>query len=146
MSYNAILYSQLLLLITFPLSACLARETTVKDINQLVGFWGAETPSGMISILDIHADGTMVTAGGWDRYDSGLTDTWNLWIEDELVYFQGPLFCADEIGLYEASIGSDAVLRFSVVEDPCSFRRRVLDKSEPGNLEQYDLEYSRIEG
>ena len=145
MRYSSILFSLLILLITFPLSACSDRETTVNDINQLVGIWGAEIPSGMISILDIQSDGTMVTAGGWERYDSGLTETWDFWIENELVFVQGPLVCGDEVGSYDASIGSDSVLRFSVVEDACSFRRRVIDKSEPGNLEQYDLEYSRVE-
>jgi hypothetical protein len=114
-------------------------------LNQLVGLWGAEIPSGMISIMEVHSDGTIVIAGGWERYDSGKVETFTIFVENGQVILDGPLFCGDDVGLYEAMIGSDSVLRLSVVDDPCSWRRRVIDKSELGNLEQYELEYSRIE-
>jgi len=127
------------------LVACGRSETNVTDIEQLVGTWGAEIPSGMVSVLDIQPDGTVIGAGGWERYDQGLTETWRVWVENGLIQAEGPLMCGDTIGSYQAVIRSDGILRFTTVDDPCPYRRRVMDRSEPGNLEQYVLEYSRVD-
>ena len=127
------------------LSSCGGREVAVTDLDQLVGLWGAETPSGMTSVLEIRSDGTIDVAGGWERYDAGSVYSFAISVEDGKVWFQGPLECGEDVGTYEAVIGPDSILRLSVVEDPCSFRRRIIDKSQPGNLQQYELEYSRVE-
>jgi hypothetical protein len=134
-----------LVMVIVTLGSCGAREVAVTDLSQLVGLWGAEISSGMTSVMEIRSDGTIDLAAGWERYDSGSVYSFAIWVEDGKVSFQGPLECGEDVGTYEAVIGSDSILRLSVVEDPCSFRRRTLDKSEPGNLQQYELEYSRVE-
>jgi len=126
-------------------SSCGGGEVAVTDLNQLVGLWGAEIPSGMTSVMEIRSDGTIDVAAGWERYDSGSVYSFAISVEDGKVSFLGPFECGEDVGTYEAVIGSDSILRLSVVEDPCSFRRRILDRSEPGNLQQYELEYSRVE-
>jgi hypothetical protein len=145
MNHRTYLSLIIIVLAVFTLTACGGRESAVTDLNQLVGLWGAEIPSGMMSIMEVNSDGTIVIAGGWERYDSGLVESFTILVDNRQVLLEGPLLCGEEVGLYEATIGSDSVLRLSVVEDPCSWRRRVIDKSEPGNLEQYELEFSRIE-
>jgi hypothetical protein len=135
----------LTLILCLSLLACGGSETTVTDIEQLVGTWEAPVPSGLVSILVIQSDGTMISAGGRERLDQGLTETYSIGIDNELIQVQGPLMCGDSIGSYQGLIRSDGILRLITVDDPCSIRRRILDRSEPGNLEQYELEYSRVD-
>jgi hypothetical protein len=77
-----------------------------------------------------------------ENLNKGSTDTYELWLEDEVIVVSFPLGCPQGDGLYRAVIQPDGNLRFTTIDDPCDYRTMRLAKSLPEAGEQYIVEFS----
>ena len=127
------------------LSGCGPKEVEVTEIEQIVGVWQGETFEGNSFVMAIENDGTMKLAVSEDSLREGRTDTYQLWVEDDLVNFHFPVFCSEGDGQYKAVILPGGNLKFSVVDDPCDYRISRMDRSLPGALKEYVVEFSPLD-
>ena len=131
------------LIFCLSLIACGGRETPVTELEQIVGTWEAYTSGESVfkAVIDIQPDGTVKSAGSLEKLNQGITDTSRFWVEDEQIHVEGPPVLCDAIGLYQAVIHPDGKLKFTTIEDPCSWRMGVMDRSQPGNMNEYVIEF-----
>ena len=54
-------------------------------------------------------------------------------------------FCGEGDGVYQAVIKTDGKLKFTAIDDPCTYRVSKFDKNLPGALNEYVVEFTRVE-
>lgn len=125
-------------------NATIVTETPVTEVEQIVGTWESHKIGGdAFLILDIQPDGTVKFSQSLEKLDQGISDTGRIWVEGDQIMVQGPPNCGG-IGSYQAVIYPDGKLKFTTVDDPCSWRITIFERSQPGNLDEYVLEFIRV--
>ena len=115
--------------------------TLVTSLDQIVGIWLGETKPGATLVMLIQPEGIMKLASSIEYLIDGKSDTYLVWVEDNQVFFDFPLFCSEGIGIYEAIISPGGELDFTMIDDPCTYRISRIDKSMPEEVQQYDVRY-----
>ena len=119
--------------------------TPVLSLDEIIGSWESNTGSGGIQVMLIQPDGEMNLADTSLKLVQGYTETYQIWVEDNQVYFDLPWTCSEGVGSYQANISEDGVLDFIVIDDPCSYRVKRLDGSTPEEFHEYEILFHRIE-
>ena len=128
---------------TLTVEPTLTNETPVTSIDQIVGTWMAQADLGDYFLM-IYPDGTVKVASTLEKLDRGSTDSWRIWIEKDQILADDYILCGGEIGSYFAVIYDDGTLKFTAINEPCSARMRLMDKSLPGRLTEYNLVYKLV--
>jgi hypothetical protein len=124
------------------IAGCTGGSTRVTDIDEIAGTWVANTPGGLTSALRIHSDGTAKFAGSLEKLEAGVTNTWRIWVEGDVLRAEGPAGMCDTVATYEAFLLSNGNLKFAMLEDDCSMRPEWLEGSQnSARAEQYELEF-----
>ena len=116
----------------------------VSHIGQITGTWMAESDLGYF-FLRIHPDGTVIIGNALENLDTNSSNSWKIWIEKSLILADDYAICSGDIGTYFAGVrSSDGALKFTTINDFCSTRTVLMDKSQPGSQNEYDLFYTRV--
>lgn len=119
-------------------------ETPVNKLAEIVGTWTAQADLGNY-FMKISPQGEVKVAATLERLESGSTDSWRIWMESGQVLADGYALCSGELGSYLAGFYDDGSLKFTAINDSCSARYRMMDRSLPGRLNEYILLYTRVD-
>ena len=117
--------------------------TSINNLEQIAGVWEAPADLGSFFML-VEPDGAVQVAASLELLDAGSTTSWFIWTDGGQILADGNIMCGGEIGSYFGVIKDDDTLKITAIYEPCSVRMRMMDRSLPGRLSEYDLIYSRV--
>ena len=117
--------------------------TPIDNLEQIAGVWEAPADLGSFFML-VEPDGAVQVAVSLELLDSGSTTSWFIWTDGGQILADGNIMCGGEIGSYFGVITDDGTLKITAIYEPCSVRMRMMDRSLPGRLSEYDLIYTRV--
>ena len=117
--------------------------TPINSLEQIAGVWEAPADLGSFFLL-VEPDGAVQVASSLELLDTGSTTSWFIWTDGGQILADGNIMCGGEIGSYFGVIKDDGTLKIIAIYEPCSVRMRMMDRSLPGRLSEYDLIYTRV--
>lgn len=117
--------------------------TPINNLEQITGVWEAPADLGSFFML-VEPDGAVQVAASLELLDAGSTTSWFIWTDGGQILADGNIMCGGEIGSYFGVIKDNSTLKITAIYEPCSVRMRMMDRSLPGRLSEYDLIYTRV--